>query len=39
MRVLEKCGFTCEARLKSSVLKDGQLVDELIYALVDTTRS
>lgn len=39
MRVLEKCGFTREARLKCSVLKDGQLIDELIYALVDTTRS
>lgn len=39
MRVLEKCGFTREARLKSSVLKDGQLIDELIYARVDTTRS
>ncbi|HET7363646.1 MAG TPA: GNAT family N-acetyltransferase [Burkholderiales bacterium] len=39
MRVLEKCGFTREARLKLSALKGGQLIDELIYALVDTTRS
>jgi [ribosomal protein S5]-alanine N-acetyltransferase len=39
MRVLEKSGFAREARLKCSVFKDGQLIDELIYALVETTRS
>ena len=33
-RVLEKAGFTFEARLKSAVFKDGQLIDTLLYALV-----
>jgi RimJ/RimL family protein N-acetyltransferase len=34
MRVLEKAGYEFEARLRRSVLKDGQLIDELVYALV-----
>ncbi len=33
-RVLEKAGFTREARLVKSATKDGQSVDELIYAFV-----
>lgn len=33
-RVLEKAGFTHEARLKSAVFKDGQIIDVLIYAMV-----
>ena len=33
-RVLEKAGFTLEARLKKSVIKDGQVIDEFLYALV-----
>lgn len=33
MRVLEKAGFECEARLKKSVTKDGITVDQLIYAM------
>jgi RimJ/RimL family protein N-acetyltransferase len=33
-RVLEKAGFTLEARLRKSAFKDGQTVDELIYAVV-----
>ena len=33
-RVLEKCGFTLEARLRKRVTKDGQTVDQLLYALV-----
>ncbi|HEY5547185.1 MAG TPA: GNAT family N-acetyltransferase [Gemmatimonadaceae bacterium] len=33
-RVLEKAGFTCEGRLRQSAVKDGELVDELIYAIV-----
>ena len=32
MRVLEKCGFVREAVLRKSVFKDGQLIDEVIYA-------
>ena len=33
-RVLEKAGYVYEARLRSSAVKDGELVDELIYAVV-----
>ena len=33
-RVLEKAGFTREGVRKSSVFKDGQLTDEIVYALV-----
>jgi [ribosomal protein S5]-alanine N-acetyltransferase len=31
-RVLEKAGFSFEGRLKNHVLKDGKLLDSLIYA-------
>ena len=31
-RVLEKAGFTFEGRLKNHVIKDGQLLDSLVYA-------
>ena len=37
MRVLEKCGFVREGVLHASVLKDGQLIDQVLYALVDRT--
>ena len=33
-RVLEKAGYSFEARLKQSAVKDGEPVDELIYAVV-----
>lgn len=33
-RVLEKCGFTREARLRKSATKDGQTGDLFLYALV-----
>ncbi|SFQ31417.1 GNAT family N-acetyltransferase [Hymenobacter arizonensis] len=33
-RVLEKAGFTLEARLRQAVTKDGQTMDGLLYALV-----
>jgi RimJ/RimL family protein N-acetyltransferase len=33
-RVLEKAGFAYEARLRHSAVKEGELVDELIYAVV-----
>ena len=33
-RVLEKAGFTLEARMRKSATKDGHTVDELLYALV-----
>lgn len=31
-RVLEKAGFLLEGRLRSNVLKDGQILDEFVYA-------
>jgi len=34
MRVLEKAGYTLEARHRKNVTKDGQTIDRLIYALV-----
>ncbi len=33
-RVLEKAGFVLEGRLKSSVIKEGQILDQLMYAKV-----
>jgi RimJ/RimL family protein N-acetyltransferase len=30
--VLEKAGFSLEGRLKNNVLKDGKLLDSLLYA-------
>jgi RimJ/RimL family protein N-acetyltransferase len=32
VRVLEKAGFAFEGRLKNNVLKDGKLLDSLLYA-------
>lgn len=32
-RVLEKCGFTLEARLTGTILKNDRIEDELIYAV------
>lgn len=34
MRVLEKAGYTYEGRLRKSATKDGQTVDQLLYARV-----
>lgn len=31
-RVLEKAGFQCEGRLRHDVVKDGQILDSLVYA-------
>ena len=33
MRVLEKAGYVCEGRLKKSVVKDGRIIDQLVYAI------
>jgi RimJ/RimL family protein N-acetyltransferase len=33
-RVLEKAGYQFEGRLKKSVTKDGQTIDQLMYAMV-----
>jgi [ribosomal protein S5]-alanine N-acetyltransferase len=34
MRVLEKSGFVREGILRKSVLKDGQMIDQILYAFV-----
>ena len=34
MRVLEKAGYSCEGRLRKSVTKDGQTIDQVLYAIV-----
>jgi RimJ/RimL family protein N-acetyltransferase len=33
-RVLEKAGYTREARLRRSAIKDGRVIDQLLYAYV-----
>ena len=33
-RVLEKAGFVLEGRMRCSVLKDGQITDQLLYAKI-----
>jgi len=33
-RVLEKAGFTLEARLRRSAIKDGEIIDQMQYAFV-----
>jgi len=33
-RVLEKAGFTLEARLRSSAIKEGRMTDQFLYALI-----
>jgi|SRR4051812_23574453 ribosomal-protein-alanine N-acetyltransferase len=33
-RVLEKAGFTCEGRLRANLLKDGKVLDSLLFAKV-----
>lgn len=38
MRVLEKAGYALEARLRKSIIKDGEMIDELIYAIMRSDR-
>ena len=33
-RVLEKAGYSCEGRLRKSVIKDGKTIDVFLYATV-----
>ena len=33
-RVLEKAGYVLEGRMKKSVTKDGQTIDQLLYAMI-----
>jgi RimJ/RimL family protein N-acetyltransferase len=35
VRVLEKAGYVCEGRMRRSAIKDGQVVDQLLYAYTD----
>ncbi|MGD0266719.1 MAG: GNAT family protein [Candidatus Methylomirabilota bacterium] len=34
MRMLEKAGYSCEGRLRKSVTKDAQTIDQVLYAIV-----
>jgi len=34
MRVLEKCGYVREAVLQQSIVKDGRVIDSVLYAIV-----
>jgi RimJ/RimL family protein N-acetyltransferase len=38
-RVLEKAGYQCEGRLRRSVIKNGEVLDQLLYAFVDEARA
>jgi RimJ/RimL family protein N-acetyltransferase len=31
MRVLEKCGFVCEAVHRNAITKHGRILDEMLY--------
>ncbi len=33
-RVLEKAGYTFEGRLRKSIIKDGKIIDQLMYAIL-----
>ncbi len=33
-KVLEKAGYTLEGRLRKAVIKDGTIIDQLLYAFV-----
>jgi RimJ/RimL family protein N-acetyltransferase len=33
-RVLEKAGYAYEGRLRKSVTKEGQTIDQLMYAMI-----
>jgi RimJ/RimL family protein N-acetyltransferase len=32
-RVMEKAGYVCEGRLRKSVVKEGQVMDQFLYAI------
>lgn len=38
MRVLEKCGWQREGVLRASAFKDGEIIDQVLYALVERSR-
>jgi RimJ/RimL family protein N-acetyltransferase len=35
MRVLEKCGYTCEGVMRRSAVKEDLVLDQILYALTD----
>lgn len=35
VRVLEKAGYVCEGRLRRSAVKDGEILDQLLFAAYD----
>lgn len=35
-KVLEKAGFSCEGRMRQSAIKDGEIIDQLLYARIRT---
>ena len=35
IRVLQKAGYRCEGRLRRSMIKDGRVQDQLMYAITD----
>jgi RimJ/RimL family protein N-acetyltransferase len=34
VRVLDKVGYRCEGRMRQSAIKDGQIIDQLLYAIL-----
>lgn len=36
MRVLEKCGYTCEGIMRRAVIKNGEILDAYLYAKVNS---
>jgi RimJ/RimL family protein N-acetyltransferase len=34
VRVLEKVGYRCEGRMRQSAIKDSQIIDQLLYAIL-----
>lgn len=35
MRVLERCGYTCEGTMRRSAVKEGIVYDQVLYAITD----
>ena len=35
IRVLEKCGYICEGTMRRSAIKEGVVIDQVLYALTD----
>jgi [ribosomal protein S5]-alanine N-acetyltransferase len=35
IRVLEKCGYVCEGVMRRSAIKEGVVLDQVLYAVTD----